>query len=809
MNDTFQIPDRSSLYNIKSIYNALVAEIGRSGLTNHLVNGRLDQLQYDGAGVLRVTDWRTTGDDSTTSNLTGPQISFGVGTWLNTWLERLDPDTVYTLIVDGKNTGDLAVSFFSTPASKIYDFYDTTADTVNPSFVLEPSLDDVMNAERHQVAFTFRTGSVDPEDPAILQFTNDGTAASTLDVNSMSIVKGTFGFAHDGEKSAFMDFVRIADDGSSNSYYEVSSDTGYSWHRLMTIDPADIAAFTAAASGTYYTISQIDTKFLRKDVADTATAKITFDAGLDSSGEVNLSLGNNLVLASGDIIGNADPSQTHADFYLTVNRGDQIPVGIRYRGTKNKWQFTHDGRDWKEFGTGTGLGGGTGSSELEYYAEVLNLSGFKNGLYDLFDSNGQAGDVLATNAIYSTERDGHYISEPATLGPWVLRTQNLWDATAFADPDYDMFVHTLTNQPDNAGISVWYATAGDGTNVPAVDSTQWNAWAHNDIRRFPGVVTDFYLKFEIDATGTEFYSFGLQFGAAETNHVSVTQLREFHTVPSNSTPPTLVTVPNSGQYTPDGRSLEVYHNRARLVEGVDYDEVDGQTIRMLVRVVQNDTIEFYEKYGLGLDTTTYALFDNHAANTTTAHGIDGILTDLTAVQDWQTAFTELDATALADLSTHIDDTSGHGVDLVSQAITNHISDSTAAHDADAIWVDDAALNNINGDDVQEIIVSIDSALDATNLGGSGLGVGQVWAAQTIISTTIYTNSTGKPIQVNAWVNNGAQIQLEVNDGTTGWIIIHVHSDSSAGVYNHVSGVIPDTHQWRVSSADPIIGRVLS
>ncbi|MCK5617666.1 hypothetical protein KAR91_88190, partial [Candidatus Pacearchaeota archaeon] len=612
MNDTFLIPDRSSLYNIKSIYNALIEEVGKSGLESQLMNGRMDQFVRDQLGVLRVGGWRS----STT--LTGPVVTFGNTDWLNCWMSHLEPNTVYTLIVDAENTAELDVNLFGTAGSKVYDFYD---NTINPSWVLPVSYDDMTNAERHQTAFTFRTGAYSPGlppsagtgDPAILQFTANEPA--TLTVASLAIIKGTFGFAHRGEKSIFMDSVRIAEDGT-NSYYEVSNDAGGSWHRLLTTDPADITALVAASSGEFYTVTQIDNMFLRRDQADTALGKIDFAAGLTSSGPTLIE-DNNLRLSKSDIVANVHQTVGSGvpirNWNLTINRGDEPNTGIRYNEGKNKWEFTHDGYEWKVMGSGEGGGGGgTGSSELEYYAEILTVTGFRYGIYDLFDSIDTANDVFPTNAIYSAERDGHYTAEPAHAGPWILRSPDIWDETSYDGIGYEIFCHTLTNQIDNTGMSVWYAL--DQTAIPAIDDTNWVAWGHNVITHFPSQITNFHFKFEIDSTDVEFYSYGLFFGMDNKNYTSTTRLREVYTIPSNQAGPTLYTVPNGGAYTNDGKSLELYHNRARILLGVDYNEIDGNTIQMLNPTVLGDSLEYYEKYGYYLDSTTRSQFLSHLVN---------------------------------------------------------------------------------------------------------------------------------------------------------------------------------------------------
>lgn len=61
------------------------------------------------------------------------------------------------------------------------------------------------------------------------------------------------------------------------------------------------------------------------------------------------------------------------------------------------------------------------------------------------------------------------------------------------------------------------------------------------------------------------------------------------------------------------------------------------------------------------------------------------------------------------------------LDAVDTLIDNHIADTTDAHDASAISVDDSGFSNITGDDVQTVLADIDSQIDA----GGGLAYNAV------------------------------------------------------------------------------------
>ena len=57
-------------------------------------------------------------------------------------------------------------------------------------------------------------------------------------------------------------------------------------------------------------------------------------------------------------------------------------------------------------------------------------------------------------------------------------------------------------------------------------------------------------------------------------------------------------IPNNARYTLDGKSLEIYVNRERLINGVDFLEINNYTVDFQYGIDNGDKILFTEKFGL-------------------------------------------------------------------------------------------------------------------------------------------------------------------------------------------------------------------
>lgn len=609
MNETFQIPEKSSLYNIKAVYNQLVAQLGDGGLDNLLTNPEMNQIMRDSASVQSLGGWE--------SNFGALAKPFGMSAddWFRQDLTRLSATETYTVVLDIKNPADITLEVLSSTSSSVVDFYDNTAD---PSKTIVPALDDLSQPIRQQVALTFTTGPYDPSDPPMLKVT--AVTGQTLTPYNAVVIKGTFAFNASTEKSIFSEMVRYADDGTAG-YYEVSAD-GTNYHRLFTSEPVNLSNVVDILSADIYTKEQMDTSFLRKDIADSASALITFLEGLKAGGDVNLESAAKLLLDGGEIVANAaQTSGVPTNFFsVTVKRGDQPDVGIRYNEAIDRWQFTHDGLDWKILGEGGAGGGGASSfdSELEYFAEILDRSGYRWGYYDLFNEFDLSDSVKHTNVAWNPDNTFYYV-DGTTAGPWVITSRNVMPTDQTGEFS-SFFVHALTNQADNTGLSIYYTLDGTGIEPPANDSTSWIATSQNELVNTVGNIDTIYFKFEFDSTAVEFHGFGMYYGVWEYRFSTETRLRQYDTIVGAHVAPYQTTVPNAGAYSFGQEALELYRDKARAIPGIDYNEIDENTVEWLIDFTGGEEIEYYEKYGyVDFSADNLLLINAHVADTT-AHG---------------------------------------------------------------------------------------------------------------------------------------------------------------------------------------------
>lgn len=132
------------------------------------------------------------------------------------------------------------------------------------------------------------------------------------------------------------------------------------------------------------------------------------------------------------------------------------------------------------------------------------------------------------------------------------------------------------------------------------DGTVWESaiiGSYLDVSAF----TDLYIKITWTGSGN-IYSFGVLYDHEELTYVSRTRWREVYTVPTFYDVDSLFTIPGSQRYTVDGKSLRFYVNGIRLFNGVDYEEVDNKTIRLLRVLEVGDIVVCEEDIGY-IDST--------------------------------------------------------------------------------------------------------------------------------------------------------------------------------------------------------------
>jgi len=802
MNENFLIPNQSSLFNIKSIYNAFIENLSEGGFENIIINPEVNQLTHSSSGI-KSAGWEFEG-----VNPSSPYYLDDGDYIRQDIFKNLRHDEIYTVVLDIKISepirfgieGQVIAPNVYAPKITDINFDDPANYEQNLIRVLQPQFDDFGHPLRFQVSFNFKFDHINYSSytPAFLSFMKDVSAQANVNIEfyNVCVVKGLLGVNLSKRQSFFSDFVRY---NSNGGFYEISMDDGETYHRILTTREEDVDDFVniLVTNDIIYTKNDCDLMFLRKDIPDAAERLITFLEGLRAEQDVNLDEAAKLILDGGSIVVN-DIQQTGTPskfFSLMVKRGDERDVGIRYNESIDKWQFTHDGIDWKIMGTGgnNATGTGTGSSELEYYAEILNRTPYKWGYYDLFDEIDQGDSVITQNLNYSGD-DTLYKVQDYPTGPWYVTTRNIWNPE-HAGNTYGFFVHALTNQPENTGLTISYSLVGSGGNDPLIPSDpNWIPINMNEIVSPTSNIDELYFKFEFDDDTVEFHSFGMFYGVWDYSYSSYTRLREYYV--SSNTQQTIL-VPNGAEYSVGKKALELYLNRVRQILGVDYLEVDSKHVQMLVPVNPGDVVEFYEKFGFADFSEDNQIIINDHINDSSVHcDCTNLNTRLTSVESWQSNFTELDADALAALSSHTTDSvDAHDASAIS-AVSTSLDHSTAnqvqlvLEDLDAaittvqnnsapvshthvgteVSIDPTNLDNSTAIEVQATVENFDTAITNANF---GLGKGQVW--QDLTSTralnTSYSNTTDAPIKVKigATITEADTLVLQVSDDNVTFI----------------------------------------
>lgn len=649
MNENFMIPDISSLYNIQSIYNKFVEEISNCGFENLIINPEVSEVvDTDPSGIInsRLIGWESDGIGHVNT-----VFYFDDTDYLRQPL-YLEKDQLYTLVIDLKNSGDLQLNLNNGQYNHC-EIIDITTNQFNLNRVITPALDEFNLPTRHQVAYTFQTGDYTETTlyPAKLEFAAGGVS-STVEFYNVSLVKGTFAINQTKKRGIFTDYVRYKYlDGGT---FEISMDGGENYYDLLTTRPTDVDSFVdiLVNNEIIYTKQEIDARFLRKDIPDAASRLITFLEGIRSEDDVNLSAASKLLLDGGSLIVNnsqqVGTGQPTRNFSLTVKRADAADAIIRYNEGVDMWEFNHGDGQWRILGSAQGTGAGTGSSELEYYAEILQNSGYRWAYYDLFDVNDEDESVLnySNNLTWDGDNTNYFVL-PGATGPFILTTRNIWNPD-HAGNQYTLFIHCLTNQVDmTSGINVSYALDGAGGGEPwSPSDPAWIDVQQNEFITPIGNIDELYLKFEITNPDVVFHSFGVFYGVWSASYSTYTRLREYYIVPSAQGAGAQITVPNGGYYSIGQKALEVYLNRVRLVEGIDYTETSNSTIQLNNSINTNDVVEFYEKYGYAdFSADNQVLIQNHINNPNghgTEIGVNQIWTDVSGSRVFDTPYQNTD-----------------------------------------------------------------------------------------------------------------------------------------------------------------------
>jgi len=214
--------------------------------------------------------------------------------------------------------------------------------------------------------------------------------------------------------------------------------------------------------------------------------------------------------------------------------------------------------------------------DLTYHL-LLNRTPFSLVEYDTF---ARAESIAITGTAQYDFADSRYIISANSTAPCVFTTGDIIDGT---DVHHRFMIHVESSITPTIEYSIDHGT------------TWTECQADKTI-----VITDGFsslrVRFTFETDG-EFYSYGVLYHYSFESYTTATRMFETMTVDQDYTAPHEVQLPNDATYTPDGKSLEVYVNRARLIPNIDYEEIDSRTVKFLIDLHAGDIIVFVENYG--------------------------------------------------------------------------------------------------------------------------------------------------------------------------------------------------------------------
>jgi hypothetical protein len=285
------------------------------------------------------------------------------------------------------------------------------------------------------------------------------------------------------------------------------------------------------------------------------------------------------------VVGYADVTNGKVIVSGLIQTSLTYPAGTDlYLSATNAGQFTDQPTTVKVgLSLGNGLillgtvGGGTGTgdqtSEDTLYEILLTHSSFEYCYYDGFTTN---DSVTVSGLTYDASNtawqgdSGDYFTHQVISG---------------SDTYYKFLVHVEADNTVNPSLQ--YSIDGGST---------WQNGNLDEVITVESGFTTLDIKITWNGSG-KVYSFGVLYKETGFNAVTDTQAFEVLNITSDQSAPVTITLPNNMVYTPDGKSLEVYLNRQRLINGIDFTEVDNRTIQLNIDLKAGDTLVFIQKYG--------------------------------------------------------------------------------------------------------------------------------------------------------------------------------------------------------------------
>lgn len=261
-----------------------------------------------------------------------------------------------------------------------------------------------------------------------------------------------------------------------------------------------------------------------------------------------------------------------------------------------------DGTNWSIVVDGGGVSGGGGgglgdwTKEDVLYQSILEHSDFSIVQYDAFL------DETSVSTSIPGYQSATYVGGSSTWQGGINAAIETVDLVP-ADNTETLRSFFLYHVDATSTITAEYSI--DGGSV-------WTPCTSNAITSVIAGFTTLKLRFIWGGTD-ELHSFGVFFAPYAYVGFGNKSFFEYLLAPADMTAGEVLVIPNGRWYTKDAASLEVFLNRVRLIEGIDYTETDigyaekSTSITLISPIATGDHIVFTEFYGqidVGADNLT-------------------------------------------------------------------------------------------------------------------------------------------------------------------------------------------------------------
>jgi len=240
-------------------------------------------------------------------------------------------------------------------------------------------------------------------------------------------------------------------------------------------------------------------------------------------------------------------------------------------------------------GGGSGSGDGDWTREDVVYQSLLEHSDFSHISYNTLAVQGTI--VLNGTATYSGQGDDWGVGRIYGNQGDSFETDNLLESGASDASSF--YVHCVS---DSNNLSLEYSIGSSGA---------WGTWIPAPIKTnviTPSSFSGLRIKITFNDSGiTNILSYGVLYGHELLSGQA--PLGFLETFTGNVTTGTNVFIPNGEWYHKDGKSLEVFYDGIRMLEGVDYTETDvgfaekSNAVQFTFDLESTKTVVFKEIYG--------------------------------------------------------------------------------------------------------------------------------------------------------------------------------------------------------------------